>query len=88
MQGNRDNEVRILLRPKISDFFQGQKRQRIPQMRLLTVLEGVNQVAYGAFIEKWCPGGVKVWWGGKAHAAAVIAPRSDKGNSADRAEWR
>lgn len=88
MQGNRNYEVEILVRQKKVHSFQSQERQRISQMCLPVIFEGMDQVAYGTFIEEVRSGGIKMWWISQARAAAVIAPCPDKGDSTDRAERR
>ena len=86
MQGNRNYYVWILVRQKNAHSFQSQERQRISQMCLPIIFEGVDQVADGTFIEEVRSGSIKMWWTAQARAAVVIAPRPDKGDSADRAE--
>lgn len=86
MQGDGNDEVRILVHQKCAYSFQSHERQRVSQMCFSIVFEGVDQVAYGPLIKEVCPGGIKMWWITQANAAAVIAPCSNKGDSAGRAE--
>ncbi len=88
MQRNRYDEVRILACQEVAHSLQSQECQWVSQMCFLIVFEGVNQLAYGAFIEEVCPGGIKMRWVAQARAAAVITPCPNKGDSADRAERR
>ena len=88
MQRYRHDELRLLIRQKNPHPLQGQKRQRIAQMRALVILEGMDQVAYGPFIEEVSPGGIEAGRVGHAWAAAVVPPRPGKGNAADGAEGR
>jgi hypothetical protein len=58
----------------------GQKLQRTAQMRFVAVLEGVDQVAAGAFVDKGCPCRIKMRGLRAALAADMISSGTDEGN--------
>lgn len=86
MQRNRNDEVRVVISHESAHPFNGQERQRITQLRVLMVFEGMDQIAYRPFIEKVCPGSVKMGRMGQARAAVVVTASPCKGDSAEGTE--
>ena len=57
-------------------------------MGFIAVLEGMDQVAAGAFVGKGCPGRVKTGKGRTATAAEMISPDAGKRDPAHAAQRR
>ena len=88
MERDRDNEVWIVICRGSPYSFKGKKRKWIAQVDVPVIFESVDQLAQGAFIEKVCPGGVKMWRMESACTAAVVAAGSGKRNAAEGTKRR
>ena len=66
--------------------FQGKKRKRVTQMGLPVIFEGVDQIAYGTFIEKVRPCSIKMRWLDTALTAVVVVAGTGKRDSAECTE--